>query len=144
MARLKDYLEMIDEYMGVLSFILKNVSSEGEFSSKPEAYYSTLHLLQLSIQCLIDMSFRLLSIMGARKPKEYSDLAEILYEEKVLDDDERKSFAEMIRFRNLLIHVYAKVSPSIVYRIAMERAERDVKKIAGRIASVAMKRGFDP
>jgi uncharacterized protein YutE (UPF0331/DUF86 family) len=69
MARLKDYLEMIDEYLGILSAILKNVGSVEEFSSKPEAYYSTLHLLQISIQCLIDMSFRLLSLMGARKPR---------------------------------------------------------------------------
>ncbi|MGB9740251.1 MAG: HepT-like ribonuclease domain-containing protein [Candidatus Bathyarchaeales archaeon] len=34
----------------------------------------------------------------------------------------------MIRFRNLLIHVYAKVSPGLVYKIAKESAERDIKK----------------
>jgi len=129
MARLNEYLTMIDEYISNLKIVLRDVKSEKEFSSTPEVYYSALHLLQLSIQCLIDMSSRLVSLLGARKPKEYSELAEIIYEEKVLNDAERKSFADMIRFRNLLIHVYAKVSPSIVYKIAKERAERNVKNI---------------
>lgn|GEM_PF-6281648 len=71
-------------------------------------------------------------------------MAEIMYEEKVLDESDRKAFSDMIRFRNILVHVYAKVSPSIVYRIAMERAERDLRRIAQGIASVAMRRGFDP
>lgn len=144
MARLRDYLEMIEEYVCTLGLIMRNVESEEDFASKPEAYYSTLHLLQLSIQCLIDSSFRLLSAMAARKPRDYRDLAEVLYEEKVLDDSERKAFSEMIGFRNLLVHVYSKVSPGIVYRIAKDRAERDIKRIAGKIASEATKRGFDP
>lgn len=144
MAKLNEYLAMIDEYLSNLNIILRNVKSEEEFSSKPEVYYSTLHLLQLSIQCLIDMSSRLVSLLGAKKPKEYSELAEIMHEEKVLNDVGRKSFADMIRFRNLLIHVYAKVSPSIVYKIAKERAERDVKNTARKIISAARDRGYDP
>lgn len=144
MAKLNEYMAMIDEYISNLNTILRGVKSEEEFSSKPEIYYSALHLLQLSIQCLIDMSSRLVSKLGARKPKEYSELAEIMYEEGVLDQVERKLFADMIRFRNLLIHVYAKISPSLVYKIAKENAERDIKKITGKIIGAARDRGFDP
>jgi len=144
MAKLNEYMAMVDEYISNLNTVLRGVKSEKEFSSKPEIYYSVLHLLQLSIQCLIDMSSRLVSILGARKPKEYSELAEIMYEEGVLDDVERKLFADMIRFRNLLIHVYAKVSPSLVYKIAKESAERDIKKITGKIIRAARARGYDP
>ena len=144
MAKLNEYMMMVDEYISNLKTVLRGVESEGEFSSKPEVYYSVLHLLQLSIQCLIDMASRLVSMLGARKPKEYSELAEIMYEEGVLDDAERKLFADMIRFRNLLIHVYAKVIPSLVYKIAKESAERDIKKIAGKIIGAAKARGYDP
>jgi len=144
MARLNEYLAMVDEYLNNLEMVLRDVKSEKEFLSKPQLYYSTLHLLQLSIQCLIDMSSRLISLLGAKKPKEYSELAEILHEEGVLGDAEKKSFRDMIRFRNLLIHVYAKISPSIVYKIAKERAEKDIKDIAGKIIKEARDRGYDP
>jgi len=144
MARLNEYLAMVDEYLNNLEMVLRDVESEKEFSSKPQLYYSTLHLLQLSIQCLIDMSSRLISLLGTKKPKEYSELAEILHEEGVLGDAEKKSFRDMIRFRNLLIHVYAKISPSIVYKIAKERAEKDIKDIAGKIIKEARDRGYDP
>jgi uncharacterized protein YutE (UPF0331/DUF86 family) len=144
MAKFNEYMAMVDEYISNLNAVLRGVKSEKEFSSKPEIYYSVLHLLQLSIRCLIDMSSRLVSILGARKPKEYSELAEIMYEEGVLDDVERKLFADMIRFRNLLIHVYAKVSPGLVYKIAKESAERDIKKITGKIIGAARARGYDP
>ena len=144
MAKLSEYLAMVDEYLRDLRSILKNVRSKEEFSSNPQTYYSTLHLLQLSIQCLIDMSSRLISQLGVRKPKEYGELADILYEEKVLDEASRKSFRDMIRFRNLLIHVYAKVSPTIVYEIAKESSERDIRNVAGKIIDTAKSRGYDP
>ena len=143
MARLSEYLAMVDEYSSDLKIILRNVKSIQQFSSNPQVYYSILHLLQLSIQCLIDMSSRLISLLGARKPKEYSELADILYEEKVLDEDLKKLFRDMIRFRNLLIHIYAKVSPAVVYEIAKERGERDIRNIAGKMISVARSKGYD-
>jgi uncharacterized protein YutE (UPF0331/DUF86 family) len=120
------------------------VESEEEFPSNPQAYYSALHLLQLCIQCLIDMSSRLISLLSLSKPKEYSEIAEILSTEGILGNDEAKSLKEMIKFRNLLIHVYARVSPDIVYRIAKERAEKDIKSIAGKILKTAMDKGYDP
>lgn len=144
MAKLNEYLAMIDDYLKDLEIVFRNVRSKEEFSSSPQVYYSTLHLLQLSIQCLIDMSSRLVSLLGARKPKEYSELANILHEEGVLDDASKKSFRDMIRFRNLLIHVYAKVSPSIVYRIAKERGKRNIHNIAVQIIKAAKERGYDP
>jgi len=144
MARLSEYLAMVDEYSSDLKIILRNVKSLQQFSSNPQVYYSTLHLLQLSIQCLIDMSSRLISLLGARKPKEYSELADILYEEKVLDEDLKKLFRDMIRFRNLLIHIYAKVSPAVVYEIAKERGERDIRNIAGKMINIAKAKGYDP
>jgi len=143
MAKLSEYLAMLDEYPIDLRVILRNIKSEKEFSSNPQVYYSTLHLLQLLIQCLIDMSSRLISQLGARKPKEYGELADILREEKVLDEASGKVFKDMIRFRNLLIHVYAKVSPSIVYKIAKESSERDVRNVASKIIDAAKARGYD-
>ena len=144
MAKLDEYLAMVDEYLNDLEIILRNVGSKEEFSSSPQVYYSSLHLLQLSIQCLVDMSSRLVSVLGAKKPKEYSELADILNEEGVLDDASKKSFKDMIRFRNLLIHVYAKVSPSIVYEIAKERGKKDIQNIAGKIIKTAKAKGCDP
>ncbi len=144
MAKLSEYLKIIDGYLVDLKAVLRDMESEGEFQSHPREYYATLLLLQLLIQSLMDMSARLISLMGAKKPKDYSDIADILTEERVLTEDERKAYRNMIRFRNLLIHVYADVSPDIVYRIAKERAGEDIKNIAGKILKAALDRGFDP
>ncbi len=144
MAKLNEYLTTIDGYLGNLRTILRDVKSQEEFPLRPTEYYATLHLLQLSIQSLIDMASRLISLLGAKKPKEYSDIAEILHEEGVLNDNERESFKNMIKFRNLLIHIYAEVSPDIVYRIAKERAEGDIRNIASKVLKTALDRGYDP
>jgi uncharacterized protein YutE (UPF0331/DUF86 family) len=144
MAKIREYVKLVDEYLNDLRTVLRNVESQEEFSSNPQTYYSALHLLQLCIKCLIDMSSRLISLLGLRKPREYSEIAEILFKERILGNDEWRSLREMIKFRNLLIHVYAKVSPDIVYRIAKERAERNIKSIAGKILKAAIDRGYDP
>lgn len=144
MAKLSEYLMMIDDYLSDLKTVLRGVDSETDFRSRPREYYATLHLLQLSIQSLIDMSSRLISLMGAKKPKEYSEIADILTNEGILSEDEGKSLRNMIRFRNLLVHTYAKVSPSVVYGIAKERAEGEIKNIAGRILKAALDRGHNP
>lgn len=144
MAKLNEYLAMVDGYLKDLEIVLRNVKTREEFSSNAQVYYSTLHLLQLSIQCLIDMSSRLVSLLNARKPKEYSELPHILREEGVLDEASEKTLRDMIRFRNLLIHVYAKVSPNIVYEISKERGKRDIRNIAGEIIKAAKAKGHDP
>jgi len=144
MAKIKEYLAMVDEYLDDLEKVLRDVKSREDFSKNPRLYYSTLHLLQLSIQCLIDMASRLVSLFQARKPKDYSDLAQILYEAGVLDEASRNSFRDMIKFRNLLVHVYAKVSPDMIFDIAKNRAKQDIQNIAGKIVEAATARGFDP
>jgi len=144
MAKLNEYLTMIDGYLSSLRAVLRDVKSQKEFPLGTTEYYATLHLLQLSIQSLIDMASRLISLLGAKKPKEYSDVAEILHEAGVLNENEREAFRNMIKFRNLLIHVYAEVSPNIVYRIAKERAEGDIRNIASKVLKAALDRGYDP
>jgi uncharacterized protein YutE (UPF0331/DUF86 family) len=81
---------------------------------------------------------------GKISPQIHSYIAEVLYEVDVLDKNSRDSFRDMIRFRNLLVHVYAKVSPNVVYDIAKNRAKRDIQNIAGKIIKAANTKGFDP
>jgi len=50
----------------------------------------------------------------------------------------------MIKFGNLLIHIYAEVSPDIVYRIAKERAEGDIRNITSKLLIAVLDRGHDP
>jgi len=50
----------------------------------------------------------------------------------------------MIRIRNPLIHVYAKISPSIAYGLAKERGKRDILNIAGKIIKAAKAKDYDP
>jgi len=50
----------------------------------------------------------------------------------------------MARFRNLLVHVYARIDPAVVFTIAKERAKSDIERIARRILEEGIRRGLDP
>jgi uncharacterized protein YutE (UPF0331/DUF86 family) len=45
----------------------------------------------------------------------------------------------MIGPRNLLVHVYPKVDPKIVFNIAKNEAERDLRMVASKLARTAEK-----
>lgn len=66
-------------------------------------------LLQVSIEAMLDIASHLIAALRLRKPDKYADAPAILREAEILSPSVMQKFEEMIRFRNLLVHAYAKV-----------------------------------
>ncbi len=144
MARISEYASLIDTYLKHLALVLRDVDDPKTFEERVEVMYSTMHILQLAIQALLDMSMRLIALIGAERPETYAEVADVLYANGVLGEEERELLRNMAKFRNLLVHVYARVDPAIVFTIAKERARSDIGRVARRIVEEARRRGLDP
>jgi uncharacterized protein YutE (UPF0331/DUF86 family) len=79
--------------------------------------------LELAIQQMIDICKHIVSRLNLREPISYADCFEILVEEGYLSEDNLEKYKNMARFRNLLIHIYEKVTDKIVYEIFQKNLE---------------------
>jgi uncharacterized protein YutE (UPF0331/DUF86 family) len=130
---------MLEVYLESLREVVSPLESVEEFTDDPAKFFATQHLLQICIQILIDMALKIVSMAGLKTPKEYRDLAHTFEEQGALTEDESKTFREMIGLRNLLVHVYPKVNPEIVFHAAKDEAEKDLRMVASKLARFAEK-----
>ncbi len=79
--------------------------------------------LELAIQQMIDICKHIVSRLNLREPVSYADCFEILAEEGYLSEENLEKYKNMARFRNLLIHIYEKVTDKIVYEIFQKNLE---------------------
>jgi uncharacterized protein YutE (UPF0331/DUF86 family) len=73
------------------------------------------HGLQLSIQCIIDLCYYLVAELRLGAPATSSDAIELLRDAGVFPADFARTLVSMVRFRNVLVHVYAQVDVDRVY-----------------------------
>jgi uncharacterized protein YutE (UPF0331/DUF86 family) len=104
---------------------IKNISKE-----KPEkiSYRDELALKHALLECIeacVDISNHIISVKGFRRPMDYSDVFLVLEENKIINKDLSYRLQKMAKFRNVLVHRYALVDKSKLFKIAKE----DVKDI---------------
>ena len=85
--------------------------------------------LHLSIECLLEVGSHVISDRGYRKPDTYSEIFEILAEEKVISGALLKELEGMAAFRNILVHDYFRLDLDQVYEILKERI-KTLEKLA--------------
>jgi uncharacterized protein YutE (UPF0331/DUF86 family) len=139
LAKVREYLDMLEAYLGNLREIVSPLRNVEQLTNDPAKFFATQHLLQICIQILIDMALKITSLAKLKTPKEYRELADIFEKQGVLTAHESKTFKKMIGFRNLLVHIYPKINPKIVYQVAKDEAERDLRMIASKLAQFAEK-----
>ena len=73
--------------------------------------------LEIAAQCCIDISHRIISLEGARKPVDYYDAILRMGELGVLPAAFARHLAPLASFRNILVHEYLAVDWDEVYRV---------------------------
>lgn len=73
--------------------------------------------LHLAIECCLDMGSHIISSEKLREPESNKDIFHVLAENGYIPQRELAEFSKMARFRNLIVHSYAKIDPEIVYTI---------------------------
>lgn len=91
----------------------------GDFRNLPCA----LHLLQTTIQALIDIASFAASRLGVGAPSSSLDVLVRLEEGGHLPVGSANRFAPVIGFRNRVVHLYARIDARIVYRVVTKDRE---------------------
>lgn len=112
-------LKKIEQYVEELKNI-KEVSFE-EFQKNIVIKRFIERNLELAIQQMIDVCKHIVSRLNLREPNSYADCFEILGEKRIVSEENLEKYKNMVKFRNLLIHIYDTVSDKIVYQVYKER-----------------------
>jgi len=104
---------------------IENISKEklGKISYRDEL--ALKHALLECIEACVDISNHIISVKGFRRPMDYNDVFLVLEENKIINKDFSYRLQEMAKFRNVLVHRYALVDRSKLFKIVKE----DVKDI---------------
>ena len=98
----------------------------------PKKYFGALYLLQSQSQALIDMALRAAALLGT-SPSGYIDAGRKLKEKGVFTEEDYRIYADVVRFRNILVHKYMMVKEEVVREIVEKRLYRGVAELARRI-----------
>jgi len=77
--------------------------------------------LQVAAEISLDIGRRIIALEGFRYAEDNQDVFRILAAEQVIPHQLLDSLLNMARFRNLVVHDYAKIDDAIVYGILLNR-----------------------
>ena len=105
---LKEYLVDLKEYESISIKAYRTSKKDQRFVER------TLHL---ACECCLDTSAHIVSRMGYREPRDNKDLFNILFENQVISEPVCTAMVKMSKFRNIVVHDYARIDPEIVIGI---------------------------
>lgn len=108
-------LSRIDELDGFLQEISEVKPDNFEDYKRVEKRRSCERLLQLSIECVIDIAKLFVSGRRLGLPSEENDIFEKLYENSIISEETMNLLKTMRGFRNIIIHEYAKLKDELVF-----------------------------
>lgn len=120
---LREYLEDLKEYETVSLSDYRTSKKDQRFVER------TLHL---ACECCLDIAAHIISQAGFREPKDNKDLFTILYENGIITASTQIAMIKMAKFRNIVVHDYARIDPEIVVGILKKNMD-DFKRFAKEI-----------
>ena len=112
-----DYLENAQEY------------SFEEFASEIEVYSAVERNLQLSVEALTDMASHVVVDEDLGTFERARDLPGILEEHELIREDDRKTWEDMISFRDVLVHEYVDIDRRAVYDVLQHQLD-DIHRLS--------------
>ncbi len=96
--------------------ILRNIP-EDEFHSDFRNIESAKHLLQVSIEAMIDIANHIIARKKLDRPESYSHSFRILNERGIITENNLNNLMMMAKFRNRVVHIYSNLDPKEIYLI---------------------------
>lgn len=121
-------LDRLRELAGHLRDAVRQLRELGQlprerFVTDARATNSAKYLLIVAAEAALDICNHLAARRGARSPEDYADCMAIMAELGVIDPDLSARLMRMARFRNLLVHLYARVNDGEVHRVIRDDLE---------------------
>lgn len=130
----------LDGYLGELESI-KPLDFK-EFS-KTERKRACERLLQISIECVIDLCQLFVAGLKLGLPAEENDLFEKLARAGVISEELRVTLRRMKGFRNILVHEYGEVDDELVFDFVLNRTT-DFSTFRGEVLRALHERASRP
>ncbi len=113
---------------GKIDIIERNIRFLREYKEKDEAEilgsYKDLQAIKYSlfeiIEACIDIASHIISTKGFERAENYAEMFEILDKNNIIRTTLSKKLSNMARFRNILVHGYAKIDNSKVLLFVKE------------------------
>lgn len=106
--KLQEYLEKLAQ--------LKKINKK-DFLSDFRNSDSAKYLLQVSIECCLDIAGHIIASEKFRSPTDYADSFRVLHEHKIVAGPLIDRLIEMAKFRNRIVHVYWEINEDFIYDI---------------------------
>jgi len=113
--------DQLDGYLRELRLVVPG--SFAEYMDSVEKRRACERLLQIAIECMIDICGLFVSGLRLGLPGEEDDLLEKLERAKVLSPPVVATVRAMKGFRNILVHEYGGIDNAIVYKVAATRLQ---------------------
>lgn len=97
-----------------------------------ESVQAVKYSLQEIIEACLDIANHVIASRKLRRAEDYSEMFEILGEEKIIDEKLAGDLADMARFRNLLVHRYGDIENEELKRMLNEDL-RDIQDYIDQI-----------
>lgn len=129
----RNILETINVKMKELQknlILLKSVSVYINHENLKEdmiRYWGIERGIQISIECILDISNIIVSVLNIEKPDTYRECILALSNEGILPKQFGKQIANMVSFRNILVHDYMSVDEEIMVDILKNHLDDFVK-----------------
>ena len=94
--------------------------SKDEFLGHYEKIDTAKYNFIVAIEAIIDICNRIISKRELGFPQDYSDVIKLMSQEGVLEGDLVGRLVEMVKFRNMLVHLYWKIENDRLYQYLKE------------------------
>ena len=129
-------LEMLDEYIAILKGYqhhdVEDLMRDHTLRGAVERY------IEVALECMIDIGEMIISKEKLKRPDTYRDVFLLLGEHGILPDDFAKDLAPAAGFRNVLVHMYAKIDIDRLYYY-LENNLEDIERFGEYIAQYLIK-----
>jgi hypothetical protein len=129
LERVRKQVELVEELLGELE--------------TEKSYRGIERLVQLVIQALLDLGLMVIAALGLRRPRAYSEVGYILWEQGILSRHDAEMLRSLAGLRNVLVHAYARVDRGRVLEFA-ERLKVDARRVASAVLKGVEGKSIDP
>ncbi|MBS7251591.1 MAG: DUF86 domain-containing protein [Candidatus Freyarchaeota archaeon] len=136
-------IKLIEGKMDIIERNIKFLEQYKDFEIKEfEKSYKDIQAVKYSlleiIESCMDIANHIISVRGYRRPETYSEIFQILGEEKVLSPELSENMQNMAKFRNLLVHRYGEIENRKVLEIVKKNL-KEVKEFEKEIEKNILK-----
>lgn len=110
-----------NEALGKLKRLAEH--SQREFLEHYEKIDSAKYNFIVTIESLIDICNRLIAKQKLGSPEDYADVVRLMKGKGVIEETLAQRLIQMVKFRNMLVHVYWKIENDKVYQYLTENLE---------------------